>query len=242
MKEIKKIWMLVLLLVAPAMAIASEGGPQLDRAPASLADKASLQRGAQFFAANCLACHNAAYMRYNRLKDIGMSEDDIKKMLPEGSKLGSTMKGMMDAESAKAAFGVAPPDLSVVARSRGTDWLYTYLRSFYVDATRPSGVNNLVFPGVAMPNILGPLQGEQALHVEKHEGGHEVKTLKLTAPGSMSTAEYNATVGDLVNYLDFMSEPAKLVRYKLGYIVLAFLFVLLILTYLLKKEFWKNIH
>ncbi len=241
MKLIKQLWMLVLLLTVPAMASASEGGPQLDKAPASLADKASLQRGAQFFAANCLACHNAAYMRYNRLKDIGMSEDDIKKMLPEGSKLGSTMKGMMDAESAKAAFGVAPPDLSVVARSRGTDWLYTYLRSFYADTTRPSGVNNLVFPGVAMPNILGPMQGDQVLQVESHEG-HEIKRLKLTAPGSMSTKEFDATVGDLVNYLDFMSEPAKLVRYKLGYIVLAFLFVLLILTYLLKKEFWKEIH
>ncbi len=241
MKVIKKLWLLAVMLVAPAIAIASTATVQLDHAPASLSDKASLQRGAQFFTANCLACHSAAYMRYNRLKDIGMSEDEIKKMLPEGSKLGSTMKGMMDAESAKAAFGVAPPDLSVVARSRGADWLYTYLRSFYVDPSRPSGVNNLVFPGVAMPNILGPLQGDQALEVEKHEG-HEAQMLKLTAPGSMSTKEFDATVADLVNYLDFMGEPAKLVRYKLGYIVLAFLFVLLILTYLLKKEFWREIH
>ncbi len=241
MKEIKKMWMLVLLLVAPAMAIASSEGVHLDQAPASLTDKASLQRGAQFFTSNCLACHSAAYMRYNRLKDIGMSEDDIKKMLPEGGKLGSTMKAMMDSDSAKAAFGVAPPDLSVVARSRGTDWLYTYLRSFYTDSSRPSGVNNVVFPGVAMPNILGPMQGEQALQVEKHEG-HEVRKLKLVSPGSMGTKEFDATVADLVNYIDFMSEPAKMVRYKLGYIVLAFLFILLILTYLLKKEFWKNVH
>ena len=242
MKLIKKLWMLVPLMLVPAMAIAAEGGLNLDKAPGDLNDKASLQRGAQFFTANCLACHNAAYLRYNRLMDIGMSEEEIRKMLPEGSKLGSTMKAMMDSESAKAAFGVAPPDLSVVARSRGTDWLYTYLRSFYVDTTRPSGVNNLVFPGVAMPNILGPLQGDQALHAEKHEGGYEVLTLKQVAPGSMSTKEYDATVGDLVNYLDFMSEPAKLVRYKLGYIVLGFLFLLLILTYLLKKEFWKDVH
>lgn len=241
MKLIKQLWMLVLLLTVPAMASASEGGPQLDRAPASLSDQASLQRGAQFFLANCLACHSASYMRYNRLKDIGMSEDEIKKLLPEGSKLGSTMKAMMDAESAKSAFGVAPPDLSVEARARGTDWLYTYLRSFYADSGRPSGVNNLVFPGVAMPNIFGPLQGDQALQVESHEG-HEVKRLKLTAPGSLSTKEFDATTADLVNYLDFMSEPAKLVRYKLGYIVLSFLFLLLILTYLLKKEFWKDIH
>jgi ubiquinol-cytochrome c reductase cytochrome c1 subunit len=240
MKLIKKLWMLVLLSTLPAMALANTA-VHLDTAPASLSDQASLQRGAKFFVANCLACHSAAYMRYNRLADIGMSEADIKTLLPEGSKLGSTMKAAMDSDSAKAAFGAAPPDLSVEARARGVDWIYTYLRSFYVDTTRPSGVNNLVFPLVAMPNILGGLQGDQALEVEKH-GEHEVKMLKQTAPGSMSTKEFDATVGDLVNYLDFMSEPAKLVRYKLGYIVLGFLFILLILTYLLKKEFWKDIH
>src|SRR5512143_1462149 len=239
MKLIKKLWMLVLLM--PAMAFANEGGPQLDKAPGSLKDMASLQRGAQFFTANCLACHSASYMRYNRLMDIGMSEEEIKKMLPEGSKLGSTMQAAMDSASAKAAFGVAPPDLSVEARARGTDWLYTYLRSFYVDSTRPSGANNLIFPGVGMPNVLGGMQGEQQLQVENHEG-HEVKMLKLVNPGSMTTEQYNATVADLVNYLDFMSEPAKLVRYKLGYIVLGFLFLLLLLTYALKKEFWKEIH
>jgi ubiquinol-cytochrome c reductase cytochrome c1 subunit len=239
MKLIKKLWMLVLLL--PAMAIANEGGPQLDKAPGSLTDMASLQRGAQFFTANCLACHSASYMRYNRLMDIGMSEEEVKKMLPEGSKLGSTMQAAMDAASAKAAFGVAPPDLSVEARARGVDWLYTYLRSFYADSTRPSGVNNLVFPGVGMPNVLGGMQGEQQLQVENHEG-HEVKMLKLVSPGSMTAEQYNATVADLVNYLDFMSEPSKLVRYKLGYIVLGFLFLLLILSYALKKEFWKDIH
>jgi len=240
MKLIKKLWMLVLLSTVPAMALANTA-VHLDTAPASLSDQASLQRGAKFFVANCLACHSAAYMRYNRLADIGMTEADIKTLLPEGSKLGSTMKAAMDSDSAKAAFGAAPPDLSVEARARGVDWIYTYLRSFYVDTTRPSGVNNLVFPLVAMPNILGGLQGDQALEVEKH-GEHEVKMLKQTAPGSMSTKEFDATVGDLVNYLDFMSEPAKLVRYKLGYIVLGFLFILLILTYLLKKEFWKDIH
>lgn len=241
MKLIKKLSMLVLLLLVPAMAIASEGGVHLDKAPGNLNDQASLQRGAQFFATNCLACHSAGYMRYNRLQDIGMSEEEIKKMLPEGSKLGSTMASVMDAASAKAAFGVAPPDLSVVARARGADWLYTYLRSFYTDTTRPSGANNLVFPGVGMPNILAGFQGEQQLQVESHEG-HEAKMLKLVNPGSMTTAQFDETMGDLVNFLDFMSEPSKLVRFKLGYIVLGFLFVLLILTYALKKEFWKDIH
>jgi ubiquinol-cytochrome c reductase cytochrome c1 subunit len=241
MKLIKKLWMLVLLSTVPAMALAVTA-VHLDAAPGSLSDQASLQRGAKFFVANCLACHSAAYMRFNRLADIGMTEAEIKTLVPEGSKLGSTMKAAMDSDSAKMAFGAAPPDLSVEVRARGADWVYTYLRSFYVDTTRPSGVNNVIFPLVAMPNILGPLQGDQALEVVKHEGGHEVQTLKLTTPGSMSTKEFDATVGDVVNFLDFMSEPAKLVRYKLGYIVLGFLFILLILTYLLKKEFWKDIH
>ena len=239
MKIIKKLWMLALLMLA--MASASGASLHLDKAPVNLKDRVSLQRGAQFFVANCLACHSASFMRYNRLMDIGMSEGEIKALLPEGSKVGSTMAAVMDAETAKAAYGVAPPDLSVIARARGVDWLYTYLRGFYVDANRPTGVNNLIFPDAAMPNVLGGLQGDQALHVEKH-GGLEVKSLKLVNPGSMSTAEFDATVANLVNYLDFMAEPAKLVRYKLGYIVLGFLFVLLILTYLLKKEFWKDIH
>ena len=159
MKLFNKLSMLALMMV-PAMAFANTT-LDLDAAPGNLNDKASLQRGAQFFVANCLACHSAAYMRYNRLLDIGMSEEEVRKLLPEGSKMGSTMKAMMDSDSAKAAFGAAPPDLSVEAPARGVDWLYTYFRSFYTDTTRPSGVNNVVFPLVAMPNILGPLQGEQ---------------------------------------------------------------------------------
>lgn len=239
MNAIRKLWMLVLLSV-PAMAIAS-GGEALDKAPVDLKDKISIQRGAKMFTSTCLGCHSAAYMRFNRLKDIGMSTDEIKALLPAGAKLGSTMQASMDSASAKAAFGVAPPDLSVTARSRGTDWLYTYFRSFYKDPTRPSGVNNVVFPGVAMPNLFAGMQGEQELRLENH-GGHEVKKLELVSPGSMSPAEYNATVADLVNYLEFMGEPAKLVRYDIGYYVLGFLFILLLLTAALKKEYWKDVH
>lgn len=235
MKAIKKLWVLVLLMLAPAMAVASGAGVHLDKAPGDLNDKVSLQRGAKFFAENCLSCHGAIYMRYNRLMDIGMTEDQIKAMLPEGSKLGSTMQAAMDAESAKMAYGVAPPDLSVIGRVRGTDWLYTYLRSFYVDAERPTGVNNKVFPSVGMPNVLGPLQGDQELD-------HASGTLRIVSPGSMGAAQFDSAVADLVNYLDFMGEPAKLVRRDLGIIVLGFLFVLLILSIALKKEFWKDIH
>lgn len=243
MNVIRKLGMLVLLMAAPAMAIASGAGVHLDTAPVNLQDQASLQRGAKLFTSRCLACHSASYMRYNRLTDIGMSEEQIKKELelPEDVKIGSTMQAAMDPNSAKLAFGVAPPDLSVIARSRSPDWLYTYMRSFYVDVARASGYNNTVFPSVGMPFVLEDLQGKQELVLEQHEG-HDVKKLILKTPGSMQPAQYDAAVGDLTNYLVFMSEPSKLVRQQIGWIVLAFLSVLLMLVYALKKEIWKDIH
>ncbi|MFA7399601.1 MAG: cytochrome c1 [Sideroxydans sp.] len=243
MNAIKKLGMLVLLMAAPAMAIASGAGVHLDTAPVNLKDQASLQRGAKLFTSRCLACHAASYMRYNRLTDIGMSEEQIKKELelPEDVKVGSTMQAAMDSNSAKLAYGVAPPDLSVIARSRSPDWLYSYMKGFYVDTTKTSGWNNTVFPSVGMPFVLSDLQGEQALESEQHEG-HDVKKLILKTPGSMQPAEYDAAVTDLTNYLVFMSEPSKLVRQQIGWIVLAFLSVLLVLIYALKKEIWKDIH
>jgi ubiquinol-cytochrome c reductase cytochrome c1 subunit len=243
MKAIKKLWMLVLLMAVPAVAIASGAGEHLDKAPVNLKDEASLQRGAKLFTSRCLACHSASYMRYNRLMDIGMTEEQIKKELelPEDVKLGSTMQAAMDANTAKLAYGVAPPDLSVISRSRSADWIYGYLRGFYVDSARSTGWNNLVFPNVGMPHVLADLQGEQGLKVETYEG-HEIKKLELTSPGSMKPAEYDATVADLTNYLVFMGEPAKLVRYDLGVIVLVFLSILFVLVYALKKEIWKDVH
>ncbi len=243
MNAIKKLGMLVLLMAVPAMAIASDAGVHLDTALVNLKDQASLQRGAKLFTSRCLACHAASYMRYNRLTDIGMTEDQIKKELelPEDVKVGSTMQAAMDSNSAKLAYGVAPPDLSVIARSRSPDWLYTYMRSFYVDTSKTSGWNNTVFPSVGMPFVLADLQGEQALESDLHEG-HDVKKLILKTPGSMKPTEYDAAVTDLTNYLVFMSEPSKLVRQQIGWIVLAFLSVLLALVYALKKEIWKDIH
>lgn len=243
MKAINKLWMLALLMAMPVLANASSGQVHLDKAPVNLQDQVSLQRGAKLFTSRCLACHSASYMRYNRLRDIGMSEEQIKKdlELPEDVKLGSTMQAAMDSNSAKLAFGVAPPDLSVISRSRSADWIYTYLRSFYKDSNRASGWNNVVFPNVGMPHALSDLQGEQELKVESHEG-HETKKLELTTPGSMKPAEYDSAVADLVNYLVFMGEPAKLVRYNLGLIVLGFLSVFFVLIFALKKEIWKDIH
>ncbi|MFA6013844.1 MAG: cytochrome c1 [Gallionellaceae bacterium] len=241
MNVIKKLGMLVLMLV-PAMAIASSE-IHLDKAPINLKDQASLQRGAKLFTSKCLGCHSASYMRYNRLTDIGMTEEQIKKELelPEDVKIGSTMQAAMDSNSAKMAYGVAPPDLSVISRSRSPDWLYTYMRTFYVDNSRTSGWNNTTFPAVGMPFILSDMQGEQELHHEKHDG-HETQKLVLKTPGSMTPAEYDSAITDLTNYLVFMGEPAVLVRHQIGWIVLAFLSILLVLVYGLKKEIWKDIH
>jgi len=235
MKAIKNVFVWAVLACLPLFAQASSNGMHLDKAPLNLQDQASLQRGAKLFTSRCLACHSAASMRYNRLHDIGMSDEQIKAELelPEDVKVGSTMQAVMDAASAKLAYGVAPPDLSVIARSRSADWLYTYMRSFYVDSSRPSGWNNRVFHNVGMPFVLADLQGEQVL-----EGEH----LVLKTQGSLSPADYDRTIADLVNYLVFMSEPAILVRHQVGWTVLAVLFVLLLLMYALKKEIWKDVH
>ena len=166
-------------------------------------------------------------------------------------KIGNPMKVAMDAKEAKAWFGATPPDLSLIARSRGADWMYTYLRSFYLDDTRPTGWNNLVFDKVGMPHVLWQLQGEQILETKK-EGAHEVHTLKLVKPGMLTRSaenggfdnkEFDQRVGDLVNYMTYMSEPAQVKREQIGYAVVLFLlFILVPLTYLLKKEYWKDIH
>lgn len=241
MNAIKKLALLALLMAAPVLAVANTE-VHLDKAPINLQDKASLQRGAKLFVSRCLACHAAASMRYNRLHDIGMTEEQIKTelALPPEVKTGMTMHAGMDAATAKLSFGVAPPDLSVIARSRDADWLYTYFRTFYVDTARASGYNNTTFPNVGMPFVMADLQGEQVLEVEQH-AGHEVKKLVIKTPGSMQPAEYDSAMADLTNYLVFMGEPAQLVRHQIGWIVLAFLSILLILMYALKKEIWKDI-
>lgn len=243
MRATLKAGLAALVALMPALASANGTVVHLDKAPVNLQDMASLQRGVKIFTSRCLACHSATFMRYNRLRDIGMNEEQIKKdlQLPEDVKIGSVMLAAMDANSAKLAYGVAPPDLSVIARSRSADWLYTYLRSFYTDSSRATGWNNMVFPNVAMPHVLADLQGEQILKIEK-QGGQETRKLVLATPCAHSPAEYDAVVADLVNYLVYMGEPAKLVRYKLGFIVVGFLLVLFVLVYALKRDIWKDVH
>lgn len=236
----------ILGLFLPILVMANEG-VQLERAPIDPNNQASLQRGAKVFVNYCLSCHSAAYMRYNRMADIGLSDAQIKaNLLFAGEKVGDTMTVAMPKKDAKAWFGAAPPDLSVEARARGADWLYGYLRGFYRDDTRPTGWNNTVYEKVAMPHILWQLQGQQNLKVEEKVDARGIKTeahtLVLDKPGTMSPAEYDATIADLVNYLVYMGEPAKNQRLQLGLIVLLFLGLLFVVTYYLKKEFWKDIH
>ncbi len=233
-------FLLVFFFIAmPLLTFASEG-PVLDHAPIDPNNKESLQRGAKYFVNYCLNCHSAAYMRYNRLTDIGLTESQIKDNLMFASeKVGDLMTVTMPKKDAKAWFGAAPPDLSVEARARGADWLYSYLRGFYRDDSRPTGWNNTVYDKVAMPHILWQLQGQQVLKVDEKTDSH---TLVLDKPGSLSPAEYDQMVADLVNYLVFMAEPFKERDKTLGLFVLLFLSGMFVLTYYLKKEFWKDIH
>ena len=231
----------------PAMA---NEGPPVDHAPINQGDKASLQRGARTFANYCLNCHAASYMRYSRLTYIGLTEDEIKANLMFATeKVGETMTVALDRGDAKTWFGVIPPDLSVEARVRGADWLYTYLRGFYKDPTRPTGWNNVVYPNVGMPHVLYELQGVQKLEAPKvasaaeHEGTIEVeKKLVLVRPGQLSPLEYDRFTADLVNYLVYMAEPARATRVQIGVLVLFFLVVAFFLTLALKREYWKDIH
>jgi len=238
--------------VAPALAVE---GPTWDHFPADRATElASLQNGAKLFANYCLSCHAASYMRYNRMNDIGLSDEQIRRNLvfSSAAKVGDLMKVAMDPKDAKDWFGAVPPDLTLVARSRsgeggsGPDYLYTYLRSFYRDPTRPTGWNNTVYPNVAMPHVLWQLQGIQQPVYEdvKMEDGkveHVIKRLELATPGTLSAEEYNSNIADLVAYLQWMSEPAQRQRVRLGVWVLIFLTGFWVVAWRLNASYWKDV-
>jgi ubiquinol-cytochrome c reductase cytochrome c1 subunit len=208
---------------------------ELSKAPVDLTDNQSLQRGAKIFTNYCLNCHSAKYMRYSNLQDIGLSPETIKNdLLFTGNKIGDTMSVNMSMKDSKKWFGAAPPDLSVVARSRGADWIYSYMRGFYRDPTRPMGWNNTVYVNSAMPHILWELEGEKILNPK-------TKKLEKFSSGKLNAKEYDATIADLTNYLVYMSEPDQLKRKKMGYYVIGFLLLLLFLTIKLKKEYWRDI-
>ncbi|MEO6222205.1 MAG: cytochrome c1 [Vicinamibacterales bacterium] len=248
---------LILILVAALGFVAgahASGGEEIawDKAPNKTNDLPALQNGAKLFVNYCLNCHSAAYMRYNRLRDIGLTEQQIKDNLLFTGKVGDTMKSALDPAQAKEWFGGLPPDLTLIARSRaghggsGADYLYTYMRTFYRDPTKATGWNNLAYPNVAMPHVLWQLQGEREPQYDTREiHGHEAKVLtgwKQITPGTMSTLQYDQTVGDLVGYLQWMAEPEQNTRVRVGVWVLLFLGVLTFFTWRLNAAFWKNIH
>lgn len=239
--------LLALLLLAPGLALAATAKVPLDRAPLNLHDKASLQRGAQAFVNHCLNCHSATAMRYGRLTELGLTEPQIREnLLFTADKIGEPMASALDARIAKAAFGIVPPDLSLIGRSRSPDWLYTYMRGFYRDPSAKSGWNNVVFPNVAMPHVLWEYQGDQALQVTERmdpRTGDTKRTQKLVMerPGRMSPAQYDQYVADLVNYLAYMSEPAQTARKQWGIVVLFVLAAFAVLALLLKNEYWSDV-
>lgn len=250
-----KTLLLSALLGLGALAHASGGDVKLDSAPIDTRDTESLQRGARLFANYCLSCHGASLMRYEQLQDIGLTDEQIKEnLLFAGQKITEPMTVAMSGKDAKTWFGAVPPDLSLVARSRGPDWIYTYMRSFYRDDTRPTGWNNTVFDKVGMPHVFAELQGEQHLIEKKsvgHAGAEHVEhELQLVRAGTLTrldgeradTSQYDKAVADLTNFLVFLGEPTYNARHTLGYIALLFLcFVFLPLAYALKREYWKDV-
>jgi ubiquinol-cytochrome c reductase cytochrome c1 subunit len=242
--------LIAIAALVPTLAFANVEVP-LDKAPIDSGDMASLQNGAKLFVNHCLNCHAASHMRYNRLTDLGLTEQQIKdNLMFTTEKIGDHMKVAMDGKDAAKWFGAQPPDLSVIARSRGADWLYTYLRTFYRDDTRATGWNNVAFPNVGMPHVLAELQGELVMEEHKkaeaeagaHGDSHEPPKLVLAQAGSMTLKQYDAAIADLVNYLVYMGEPARNSRVQIGMMTLLFLGVLLVFAYVLKKEYWKDVH
>ncbi|AVP92831.1 cytochrome c1 [Aeromonas rivipollensis] len=243
----KRIIFAVLALL-PGLVLAAGGGFPLDKVEYDLSDKASLQRGAATFMNYCAGCHSTQYQRYNRVAaDIGIPEELMRENLVfTGAKIGDLMKSAMSEKDAARWFGAPPPDLTLVARVRGADWIYTYLRSFYVDETRPFGVNNAVFPSVGMPHVLEPLQGTPRAEFETHtlDGVEmqQVVSIKSDGNGEMNNEEYDQTVLDLVNFLVYSAEPVQQERERMGFWVLGFIAIFFIFTVLLKKEFWRDVH
>jgi len=231
---------------------AADDGIAWDKAPINTSDKASLQNGAKLFVNYCLNCHSAAFMRFNRLKDIGLTDQQIKdNLLFTTDKVGETMKSAIDPQQAKEWFGANPPDLTVIARSRaghngtGADYLYTFLRTFYKDETKATGWNNLAFPSVGMPHALWELQGERRPIFEEHQNHGQTEQVfkgwEQISPGTMTPLEYDRAVGDLVNYLQWMGEPVQNTRVRIGVGVLLFLGLFIIIAWRLNAAFWKDV-
>ena len=235
------------LVLLPVAALASEGGG-LEPANTDIHNTASLQRGARNFVNYCMGCHSAKYVRWNRLaEDLEIPMDEVRRSLMfAGGSEHSTLMSAMTADDGKRWFGNAPPDLSLIARSRGTDYLYHFLRTFYADPKRPTGTNNLALPGTAMPHVLASLQGVQQAKYELRTGAGGASEQHLVGlepglPGELSAEQYDEFVRDTVNFLDYVGEPIKARRENLGVWVILFLLLLFAFSYLLKQEYWKDV-
>lgn len=237
----------LLLALAPALALGASG-VHLEESNASVNNQASLQRGATLYMNYCSGCHSLGFQRYSRMaKDLGLSEELVMQNLNfTGEKFGGHMVSSMSAEQGEAWFGKAPPDLSLVARAKpgGPDWVYTFLKSFYVDESRPAGWNNVVLPNASMPNVLWELQGlQRPVYAEgEHAGAAPVERLELASPGRLSPEEYTAAVRDLTNFLTYVGEPAAIQRTSMGVWVILFLAAFTFLAWLLKQEYWRDVH
>ena len=245
-KKLILAWALALAALTPSFA--AGGGAPWDKFPAErMNDLAALQNGAKLFANYCLNCHQAGFMRYNRMKDIGLTEEQIKSnLIFTDAKVGDLMKAAMDTKDAKEWLAAAPPDLTLITRSRsaagmgtGSDYVYTFLRTFYRDDTRPSGWNNAVFPNTGMPNVLWELQGQQRAVFDAQT--HQVKGYEAIVPGTLSPEAYNTTVADLVAYMTWMGDPVAKTRVRVGVWVLIFLAIFTVIAWRLNAAFWKDV-
>ncbi len=251
MKNMFKLICVVTLLI-PSVGWSAAGNGPLFHMNVDVHHQKSLQRGAKLFVNYCLSCHSLAYSRYNRVaKDLGISEENMREHLMfTGRKYGDTMTVAMTTEQGKTWFGASPPDLSVRARSRGSDWIYSFLKSFYIDEKATRGVNNKMLQGTSMPHVLWELQGLQVLkddtgHDEKAASGHgggDHSPFELAVPGQLTPEEYDKSMSDLVNFLVYVGEPAQLNRKSIGVGVLFFLAALGVLAYFMKRDYWKDVH
>jgi ubiquinol-cytochrome c reductase cytochrome c1 subunit len=249
MSAAKKLLVLGLSSLLIGGALAAGGDFPLDSAPNRINSNASLQNGAKIFMNYCMGCHSAVNLRYNRLRDIGLSDQQIKDNLILGDqKVGDLMTISMSPKDAKAWFGKVPPDLSVEARARGTDWLYTYFRTYYKDDESPTGWNNLVYSNVGMPHVLWELQGQRIAKFEQVKDPHDpTKSVKVfkgfeqLTPGLMKPQEYDDNIADLVSFMSWMAEPTQLQRKRIGVVVLLFLAIFTLIAWRLNKAYWKDI-
>ncbi len=232
-----------LLLLLP-ICVQAAGDIELQDADFDLTDNASLQRGAEYYVDYCLGCHSVKYIRYLSIANDFEAEQEkvLKEIAPEGAGIYDKMLTAMNTHDANRWFGVKPPDLSLIARSRGPDWLYSYLKGFYTDTGRPLGVNNAVFKDVGMPNVFWQLQGEQKPIYIEEDGQKVIQELVVHEPGAMSPKAFDNMVNDLVNFLVYASEPNQLERQAMGKYVLLFILLFGVIAYLLKKEYWRDIH